>query len=134
MAIKTNTLAQISITTAVTGSTVDIGKVPAGTKHILVHSNFTYGSGGTAAKFYLQSSADEGVTWFDVACLAHTTSSLRRIVSTTLDVDGTLTTASDGALTDNTKLTGLCGDRLRLKYTTTGTYASTTYDMVLTYR
>lgn len=126
MAIQTKELAQIAITAAVAGTTTDIGVLPAGAKHLTIHSNFVYGSGGTSAKFYLQSSADGGDTWFDILCLAHTTSSLRRVVSIDLDAPGTLTTASDGALTDNTKLEGLCGDRLRLKRTTVGTYAGTT--------
>lgn len=135
MAIGTDSVAAIAITTAVSGVTADIGIFPAGTKHITLHSNFTYGSGGTSAKFYLQSSADGGTTWFDVASLAHTTASLRRIVSLDLEAAGALATAQDAALTDNTKLDGLAGDRLRLKYTTVGTYAgSTTYKLDIVYK
>lgn len=135
MSINSTSVPLITITTAVSGTVVSIGLVPAGTKHVLIHSNFDYGSGGTSAKFYLQSSADGGTTWFDVASLAHTTADLRRVVSLDCTAAGTLATAQDAALTDNTKLDGLLGDRLRLKYTTTGTYAgSTTYKFDLVYR
>lgn len=135
MAIGTYSVPSIAVTTAVTNSTTDIGMVPAGTKHINIHSNFTYGSGGTTAKYYLQTSMDGGTTWLDLAALAHTTASLRRVISLDLEVAGALATATDAALTDNTKIDGIAGDRLRLKYTTVGTYAGgTTYKLDITYR
>jgi len=135
MATDTLSLDSIAITAAAADVVVGIGKVPPGTKHITLHSNFTYGSGGTTAKFYLQSSADGGVTWFDIAALAHTTASLRRIISIDLEVAGALATAADGTLADNTKIDGIGGDRLRLKYTTVGVYAgSSTYKLDLIYR
>ncbi len=126
MSISLQSLDTIAITTAVAGSVVDIGSIPPGTRHITVHANFVYGSGGTSAKFYLQTSVDGGNTWYDVAALAHTTASLRRIISIDAVAGGSVSTALDGALTDNTKIDGLVGDRLRIKYTTVGTYADDT--------
>jgi hypothetical protein len=134
MAILTQSIPSIDITAGVANTVVDIGMMPPGTKHISIHSNFTYGSGGTTAKFYLQSSIDGGTTWFDVVALAHTTASLRRGISIALDVAGALVTATDTTLADNTKIDGIAGDRMRLKYTTVGTYATTTYKMDLEYR
>lgn len=134
MAIGTQSLTSIDVAAAVANIVVDIGTVPTGTKHITIHSNFTYGSGGTTAKYYLQSSADGGVTWFDLVALAHTTASLRRVISLDLEAAGALATVTDTTLADNTKIDGIAGDRLRLKYTTVGTYATTTYKMDLVYR
>src|SRR3979490_2964622 len=37
------------------------------TNNMLLQGNFTYGSGGTSADAYLQTSADGGITWGDVA-------------------------------------------------------------------
>lgn len=134
MSIATIPVTQVTITTAAADQIVDIGLVPSGTKHIMAYSNFTYGSGGTSGKFYLQSSAD-GVDWFDIMCIAETTATSKKVVGIDLEVAGAMSTTTDGALTDNTKIDGVAGDRLRLKYTTTGTYGGgTTYDLCLTIR
>lgn len=135
MSIATIPVTQVAITSAVAGATVDIGEVPSGTKHIMAHSNFTYAGGAVVtAKFYLQSSAD-GVTWFDILSVAETTATSHKIVGLDLEAAGAMTVITDGTLTDNTKLDGMAGDRLRLKYTTTGTYtAGTTFDLILTIR
>jgi hypothetical protein len=88
-----------------------------------------YGSSGTTAKFWLQTTFDNGSTWCDIANLARTTASLNTVVSTTLTSGTALatpTTLTDGTLADNTIVQGLLGSQLRLKYTTTGTYAGST--------
>ena len=119
----------ITITTAVTGLVIPIGLIPTGTGQLAVHCNFKYGSGGTATNLYLQTSINGGKDWFDILSLGHTTASLRRIVGLNFEVAGALFTASDGSLSLNTKRDGIAGDRLRLKVTTTGTYANTTVDI-----
>jgi hypothetical protein len=124
-----------AITTAVTG--VVTPEIPIGTAtsekvvtYVAVRSTFTYGSGGTTAKFWVQTSLDNGTTWHDIMCFAHTTASQTRVSAVTTYV--ALTAASittDGALADNTILNGALGDRIRVKYTTVGTYAATTISL-----
>ena len=75
---------------------------------------FTYGSGGTSAKTYLQTSMDQAVTWQDVAAIGMFTTS-----TTTL------------ALTTGTANDGVLGDRFRFVTVTVGTYANTTLTMSL---
>lgn len=88
-------------------------------------AQFTYGSGGTSAKAYVQTSFD-GVNWWDIACFAFTTASANR----NANIDGfaqvTTATPATGVLADNTVAHGLIGDRFRTVLTTTGTYAGNT--------
>lgn len=89
---------------------------------------FDYGSGGTTAKYYVQTSLDGGSTWFDIACLAYATADLTKVTVVYGDgYDGTALT--DGSLADNTVMHGLIGDMLRVKQVIAGTYAAS--DMTL---
>ena len=88
---------------------------------------FDYGSGGTTAKVYVQSSVDDGVTWFDIACFAHTTADLNRVCNlSALTPVTTIYTLTSDALTDDTTKDGLLGDRFRVRFVSTGTYAGST--------
>lgn len=88
---------------------------------------FTYTSGGTTCKAFLQTSFDGGVTWCDIACMAFTTASLKKVgcISPVIAAAAPAT-PTDGTLADNTINNGLLGDRVRVKVISTGTYAGTT--------
>lgn len=117
----------IQILTAVTGLVTPSIENLGGMLALLIQGNFTYGSGGTTAKFWLQTSCDQGVTWNDIANFAFTTASARRQYNlSALTPKTSIITPTDATLADNTSVDGILGDRLRLKYTTTGTYAGTT--------
>lgn len=124
-------LPSTTITTAVTGivtvPTSVTGLRLSGMYYLAAHAIFTYGSGGTTAKFWVQTSLDGGTTWIDIMNFAHTTASLSRmsaVVATT--ALAAVTALTDGTLADNLIVSGLLGDRLRVKYTTTGTYGGST--------
>jgi hypothetical protein len=93
----------------------------------LIQGNFTYGSGGTSADAWVQTSLDGGTTWIDVANFHFTTSSQRFVYnlssSTAVSVQYPPT---DGTLTANTSKDGIIGNLWRVKYTTIGVYATTT--------
>lgn len=117
----------LSITAAgtVTGPTV-IPILP-GAKFLTVEAIFTYGSGGTTCKAFIQTSLDGGLTWIDIMCLAFTTATASKVSSvamTTALAAGI--TPGDAALADNTILSGLLGDRFRVKVVSAGTYAGGT--------
>jgi hypothetical protein len=116
-----------TITTAQTASTKTAALTLARAKSVSLQCNFTYGSSGTSAKAYVQTSFDDGATWVDIACFALTTSSLRTCanVSAATPVT-TIYTATDGTLADNTVKDGLIGSQLRVKFTSVGTYAGST--------
>ncbi len=117
------------ITTALSGIATTPIEILSGMKYVAFQVRFVYGSGGTTAKFWLQTTFDGGTTWCDIACLARTTASLNTVVNTTLTSGTALatpTTLTDATLADNTIVQGLLGSQLRLKYTTTGTYAGST--------
>lgn len=130
-------LASVAITTALTGSVVtegsdangaDIAYVDRlnGAVAAAVQFRLSYGSGGTSVKAYLQTSLDQGSTWIDIACATFTTSSAVRVVNlSALTAKTTAATPTDGTLTDDTAVDGILGDRLRVKVTSTGTYANT---------
>lgn len=90
---------------------------------------FQYGSAGSSAKAYLQTSFDQGNTWFDIACVTFTTATKMAVINfsaLTPKITFPLTTPSDGSLADDSAIDGWLGDRLRVKLKTTGAaYAAT---------
>lgn len=97
----------------------------AGVSEIDVQLRFAYGSGGTTIKAFVQSSLDQGTTWFDLWCMSGATASKTR--ARRLKPDGVEQTPTDGALADDTVAIGIVlGDRFRLKLVSTGTYAGNT--------
>jgi hypothetical protein len=99
----------------VTGDTPDGTGIPSGgvDDALTIQAVFTYGSGGTTAKAWVQTSVDDGTTWVDIANFAFTTSSARRLYTLTRAAVTSIATPSDGTLD-------------RVKLTTTGTYAGDT--------
>ena len=120
-------LLDLAITAAISATTTSPITTLAGAKYLAVEANFAYGSGGTNATVYVQTSLDGGSNWIDIMSFQFTTSDARKVsavvASTALAAGATPT---DGTLTANTILSGLLGDRIRLKYVTTGTYADDT--------
>jgi hypothetical protein len=117
-----------TITTAL--SAVEQTPVVVGPAKILgLQATFTYGSAGTTAKVWVQTSLDGGATWFDIACFSFTTSTAKKLSTVVADPATPLTPATvpgSGALTADTVLNGIIGDRIRALVTTTGTYAGGT--------
>jgi hypothetical protein len=123
-----NTLLSVGITTAqtTTSTKADALDLPFH-RSLLLQANFVYGSGGTSVDAWIQSSADGGVTWFDVANFHFTTSSLVKLYNLSNRTAVTsIATPTDGALSANTSVDGLLGDRLRVKWSSVGTYAGGT--------
>lgn len=119
------TLLSATITTAVTGVTTTPMGVRGASK-LMIEQIFTYGSGGTTANFYIQTRTNGG-TWRDIANFSRTTSSSTNWHVLTKNVAvAPAIAASDAALAANTILDGFIGDEIRVKYTTTGTYAGNT--------
>ena len=117
----------LDITTALSATATDAIEVPAGYKTLSLEAIFTYGSSGTSAKAYVQTTFDGGVTWVDIACFAFTTASANKAANLScLTPVTTVYTPTDGSLADNTVKDGLFGSKIRTKYVTTGTYAGST--------
>lgn len=75
---------------------------------------------------YLQTSLDDGNSVIDVACVVFQGTNQQVVFN--IAADGTSPApmaATDGALTDDTILGGILGNRLRLKLTTQGTWVNT---------
>ena len=88
---------------------------------------FAYGSGGTKTNIYLQTSIDQGQSWFDIANFAFTTSSgVNEINLSGLTSVTTPTAAVNLALADNTSFNGPLGDQIRAVVVSTGTYGGGT--------
>lgn len=120
-------LPQTTIAAAVTAVTTTPVTELVGMHVLTAQFKFLYGAGGTSVKAYIQTSFDGGATWVDVMAFAATTSALTRLFSVRSGIAvAANVTPTDASLTDNTLLDGLLGDRLRAKYTTTGTYTGAT--------
>lgn len=104
-----------------------------GVAGIVAQFRFQYGSGGTDARVYLQTSIDQGTTAIDIACLLFGTVSQTQVLNFAGEVSSGMTGSpaigvvpTDAALTDSTVVDHILGDRFRVKIVTTGTYASST--------
>lgn len=117
-------------TTIAAAGTATGGTIPGfgGCTLLHIQQKFAYGSGGTNVTSYVQTSFDEGATWFDIAASRFTTSAATRMYTVQSGaLAGTAsTTPGDAALTIDTTLQGFIGDRFRVKYISTGTYAGAT--------
>ena len=121
------TLLDVIITTAVTAVVTTQVNVGSNLASLNLRADFDYGSAGTNGKFWIQTSFDGGTTWTDISCFAVTTASLDRYTNlSTLTPVVTPVALVDGALADNTSADGALGGLIRVKYTTTGTYATST--------
>lgn len=90
-------------------------------EHVIAQARFTYGSGGVSAKFYLQSSLDGELTWFDVVCWAFSNQTARLLALSGLSKLNP-TVADDGTLQDNKSASNVLGDVFRVKYVVVGAY------------
>ena len=92
-----------------------------------VEIKFSYGSGGTNCRVYVQTSLDQGSTWIDVICKLFTTSSGTFLFNLSgLTPKTTGLAPSDGSLADDSSIDGILGDRFRGKVTSTGVYGTNT--------
>lgn len=120
-----------TITTALTATTttaLQLRPVEGGiAQNVGLQANFTYGSGGTTADAWVQTSFDFGSTWIDVANFHFTTSNARFFYNLSALTPVTTEYApTDGTLGANTAKDGVIGPLWRVKTTTTGTYAGGT--------
>ena len=121
------TLATLGITAALSASVQSAIDDLEGILSAAIEVQFSYGSGGTTCKVYIQTTLDNGQTWIDIACFAFATASATKIINlSALTPQTTQITPTDGSMTDNTCQDGVLGSALRAKVTTTGTYAGST--------
>lgn len=98
----------------------------AGAVAIALEAKFVRAAGGTTCKVWVQTSLDNGVSWFDIACFAFTTTTGNKLHVVRMDPATPITAATvpaSATLTDDTVLNGIIGDRVRTLRTTTGTYS-----------
>ena len=118
------------ITAAVTGVT-GIAAPVEGLRDLLVEAVFTYGSSGTTFKIWVQTRV-KGGTWRDVMNFDFATTTATKWSKVSIGIALAAARAvSDAALTADTILDGMLGDEVRVKYTSTGTYAGSTTVTVL---
>ncbi len=115
-----------TITAAVTGTLGRALEIRRAAKALLLEAAFVYGSADTTLKLWAQTRVLGG-TWRDIANFAFATTTATKwsavYVYTAL---AAATAVSDAALGDDTILNGFIGDEIRVKYTSTGTYAGDT--------
>lgn len=87
---------------------------------------FTYGSGGTSVTVWIQTSFDGGNTWCDVMVFAFLTASLRKAGNVNRQTAVTPVAMTDGSGAADAKTDGLIGQQWRAKYTSVGTYGTST--------
>jgi hypothetical protein len=121
-------LASLAITTAQAAQLSAVALAKGGApSNLTIQANFVYGSGGTTADTWVQTSLDGGATWTDIANFHFTTASARFIYNLSAATPKTTqVTPTDGTLAANTSVDGVLGPMFRAKSTTVGTYATST--------
>lgn len=120
-------LPETTITAAVAATAGTVFTGLAGMKYLVVYAQMKVGTGGSSIKAYVQTSLDGGTTWIDVMSFAFANTAAVKVSAVSVAVAlAAAATGVDGALADNTILNGLLGDRVRVKYVTTGTYSGGT--------
>ena len=120
---------QLLAATTITTAATFVGPVVSVTAQgsTCFQATFTYGTGGTTANVYVQTSIDGGVFWNDVAAFGFLLATARKIQflanSVSVKVPVVLT---DGTLGNDTAIDGLLGFQWRVKIISTGTYATST--------
>ncbi len=116
-------LGDFTVTTATTTTGTAVTGLD-GMTAVTVFPRFAYGTGGTTLRVYFQTSLDQGVTWIDIACVLMGTASEVAVLNFSgLTPKTTAVIPTDGAMADDSAVDGVLGDRLRVKITSTGTYA-----------
>jgi len=129
MAAEPNRRVTLLANTALAGAVANQTSTPVtglqGATYVALLAKFVRAGGGTTCKVWVQTSLDDGATWFDIACFAFTTTTanaLHALVSVPATPFTPATAPGSAALADNTVLNGMLGDRLRTIMTTVGTY------------
>jgi hypothetical protein len=80
---------------------------------VMLEANFNYGSGGDTLKVMVETSADQGTTWIEVARFAFATASAQKVVN----LSGLTPVAvyAPGSLSDDAVKDGILGDRFRAR-------------------
>ena len=94
-----------------------------------LQANFTWGSGGTTALAWAQTSFDFGVSWVDVCAFNFTTANAKFVVNVSSATPNAAVaiTPTDGAYAGPNKcIDGIFGSMWRVKFQTAGTYVATT--------
>lgn len=114
----------------ITGAGTVVGTAVTGLDGVLglnVQARLAYGSGGTDARLYIQTSLDQGTTWIDIACVLFGVASENKILNFSgLTPKLTQMAPTDGSLGDDTAVDGVLGDRFRCKIISIGTYSGST--------
>lgn len=84
------------------------------------------GAGGTKINVYIQTSLDQGQSWFDIANVAFANTPGVEVLNLSALDHVVMTAPGNLSLADNTVLDGLLGDRLQAVVVSTGTYTGQT--------
>src|SRR5262245_1246679 len=107
-------LLDTTLTTAVSQNKSAIVPSVSRINSLVVLARFHYGSGGTTATFWVQTSLNGGQTWVDIMCFAFTTAGATKVSAVHMHTAlAAAVTPTDGALADNTIVNGLLGGYLR---------------------
>lgn len=90
-----------------------------------LQANWNYGSGGTSLKVMWETSLDQGATWIEVCRMAVATASEENIVNLS-GLTPKTTVVTPSALSDDSCLDGVFGDRWRARIIAVGTFAGNT--------
>lgn len=99
----------------------------AGLLAVAFHARFSYGAGGTSCVLLIETTLDQGSTWFPVVRFLFGTASEVQVVNLSALTPVTVPTVPDAPTSANdTVFDGPLGDSFRARVVTTGTYTGST--------
>jgi hypothetical protein len=124
---RSTVLQSLNLTAIGAGTYTSEGvSIPMAASVVACQAIFVRGGGGTTTDVFIQTSLDNGSTWIDIAQFALVTTTVTKVSAVRPYIAmAANVTPTDGALTDNTILDGLIGDRLRVKTVVVGAYSGT---------
>lgn len=90
-----------------------------------LQANLNWGSGGTSLKVLWETSLDQGTSWIEVCRMAFATASEENIVNLS-GLTPKTTVVTPAALSDDSCLDGVFGDRWRARILAVGVFAGNT--------
>jgi len=113
-----------------------VHRLPDGCAGLMAECVFVDGGGGSTIDVFIQTSLDAvggTQTWMDIMQFAFTTTAGRKVLKVREETAIVAAVSeADGALTDNTAVSGIIGSHVRARIVTSGTYTATsTIDVYL---
>ncbi len=121
-----------AVTAAVSTTSTAIKQFTRNPRHLTAQAQLVGGTSGTSIDAWLQTSIDGEATWIDIAQFHVTNTPVILVVNLSAQTPVGSFTPTDGSMSSNAVKDGIIGSKLKVKWSSVGTYATgTTFTVVV---